>query len=140
MVLWPQLVALLSGGRAAAHEIAPDFWRNLSKEMLTGRQWVDRAVVLTYALITGLIVVGFTVVSEWAGEGFGHLRGIDNWGPWLTLVWTPALTVTLVWWTRRFAPAAAGSGIPQVIRALDDELPAAKRAWPCNWKTTCVSR
>ena len=25
---------------------------------------------------------------------------------WLTLAWTPALTVVLLWWTRRFAPAA----------------------------------
>lgn len=110
-------------------DVEPDFWRNLRDELALGRQWVDRAVVLAYAVITGLVVVAFTLVSEYAGEAFDHLRGAGAWGPTLTLLWTPALTVALVWWTRRFAPAAAGSGIPQVIRALDDELPAAKRSW-----------
>jgi hypothetical protein len=34
----------------------------------------------------------------------------------------------LLWWTRRFVPGALGSGIPQVVRALDDDLqPAAQR-------------
>jgi H+/Cl- antiporter ClcA len=121
--------ALLRKGRNAANDIAPDFWLNLRNELLTGRQWLDRAVVLTYAVITGLVVVGFTMLSELAGEGFAHLRGIGTWGPALTLLWTPALTVALLWWTRRFAPAAAGSGIPQVILALDDDLPKSQRAW-----------
>jgi hypothetical protein len=41
----------------------------------------------------------------------------------------PALTVALLWWTRRFVPGALGSGIPQVVRALDDDLPPSQRAW-----------
>jgi H+/Cl- antiporter ClcA len=31
--------------------------------------------------------------------------------------------VALLWWTRRFVPGALGSGIPQVVRALDDDPP-----------------
>jgi H+/Cl- antiporter ClcA len=110
-------------------DVEPDFWRNLRGELAFGRQWVDRAVVLTYAVVTGLVVVVFTLVSERASEAFMHLRGAGAWGPGLTLLWTPALTMALVWWTRRFAPAASGSGIPQVMRALDDDLPAAQRSW-----------
>jgi H+/Cl- antiporter ClcA len=101
----------------------PDFWRNLRHELATGRQWVDRAVVLAYAVATGLTVVGFTLLSEAAIERFEHARGGDgplgDWGRWLALAWTPALTVAVLWVTRRVVPAAMGSGIPQVIAALD---------------------
>jgi H+/Cl- antiporter ClcA len=34
----------------------------------------------------------------------------------------PLLTVALLWWTRRFVPGALGSGIPQVMLALDDDI------------------
>ncbi|HWS75879.1 MAG TPA: chloride channel protein, partial [Quisquiliibacterium sp.] len=64
-----------------------------------------------------------------ASEGFSRLRGMGEHGVWLTLAWTPALTVALLWWTRRFVPAAAGSGVPQVIVALDDDTPEQRREW-----------
>jgi H+/Cl- antiporter ClcA len=107
----------------------PDFWRNLRAELVSGTQWVDRAVVLAYAAVTGLVVVGFTLLAEASSEGFERLRHSGEFGPSLTLVWTPALTVALLWWTRRFVPAALGSGIPQVVRALDDETPETQRRW-----------
>jgi H+/Cl- antiporter ClcA len=110
---------------------APDFWRNLRQELVTGRQWVDRAVVLAYAVATGLVVVGFTLLSEAASEAFVHGRGADgpfgHWGMWLALAWTPALTVAVLWVTRRLAPAALGSGIPQVVAALDDGVDEQRR-------------
>ena len=34
--------AWLRGGWRAAHDIDPEFWRNLQRELLAGRQWVDR--------------------------------------------------------------------------------------------------
>ncbi len=114
----------------------PDFWHNLRRELLAGRHWADRAVVLVYAAATGLLVVGFTLLAEAASEAFAHLRQLDpapgllpRWplGAWLTLVWTPLVTVAVVAWTRRVVPGAAGSGIPQVMVALDDALPAARR-------------
>ena len=39
----------------------------------------------------------------------------------------PALTVASLWLTRRFAPGAAGSGIPQVMTALDPGLDGDER-------------
>ncbi len=45
------------------------------------------------------------------------------------LLWTPLLTVAVLAWTRRFVPAALGSGIPQVVRAVDDELTPGQRRW-----------
>ena len=106
---------------------SPDFWRNVRNEMAAGRQWRDRAVVLAYAAITGLVVVGFTLLAEAAGAGFEAVHRVAIVGPWLPLLWTPAITVAVLWWTRRFAPGAQGSGVPQVVAALDDRLPAEQR-------------
>jgi H+/Cl- antiporter ClcA len=71
----------------------PDFWSNLRAELAAGRAWVDRAVVLAYAALTGGVVVGFTMLAETASHGFEQVRGLGALGPWLTLLWTPALTV-----------------------------------------------
>jgi len=109
-------------------ELQNDFWRNLRSEVAAGRSWRDRAVVLAYAVITGLVVVGFTMLSEAASDGFARLVRIDGIGPWLPLVWTPALAVVLLWWTRAFAPGAQGSGIPQVMAALDERVPPGERS------------
>jgi H+/Cl- antiporter ClcA len=105
----------------------PDFWRNLRVELAGGRHWVNRAVVLAYAAATGLIVVGFTLLADAASDGFAHVRQLGAWGFWLPVVWTPALTVAILWWTRRFVPGALGSGVPQVVLALDDDTPPARR-------------
>ncbi|MDC6167855.1 chloride channel protein [Paucibacter sp. XJ19-41] len=109
-------------------DVEPDFWRNLRLELAGGRQWVDRAVVLAYAVATGLVVVGFTLLAEAASEGFEALRSSHAWAAPAMLIWTPALTVAVLWWTRRFVPGALGSGIPQVVRALDDELAPEQRS------------
>ena len=119
----------LHGGWRAAHDIEPEFWRNLQRELLAGRQWLDRAVVLAFAAATGAIVVAFTLLAEAAIHGFRLIEGWGDHGRYLPLLWTPALTVALLWWARRYVPGALGSGIPQVVRALDDDLPPAQSAW-----------
>lgn len=98
----------------------PDFFQNLQDELSDGRGWLDRSIVLAYAVAAGLCVVIFTLMSETAFEWFMHLHAQS---PWVVLIWTPALTAFIVWATRRFAPGAAGSGIPQVMTALDPHLP-----------------
>ena len=98
----------------------PDFFQNLQDELSDGRGWLDRSIVLAYAVAAGLCVVIFTLMSETAFEWFVHLHAQS---PWVVLVWTPALTAFIVWATRRYAPGAAGSGIPQVMTALDPHLP-----------------
>lgn len=111
----------------AAHGDEPDFWRNLRDEVAASEQWRDRAVVLAYAVITGLVVVGFTLLAEGASHAFDQLRGLHPLAPWAALLWTPLLTVAVLWWTRRYVPGALGSGIPAVVRALDDTLAPAQR-------------
>ncbi|HEV6965302.1 chloride channel protein [Roseateles sp.] len=79
------------------------------------RIWAARALVLTFAVLAGLSVVSFTWLCDQAFLGFERL---SQQAAWLPLLWTPACLATLVWLTRRIAPGAAGSGIPQVMAAL----------------------
>lgn len=98
----------------------PDFFVNVQNELSDLRAWVDRGIVLGYAVLAGLSVVLFTMLSEWAFEWFQH--GYAQ-APWAVLLWTPLLTATIVWLTRTLAPGAAGSGIPQVMAAQAPTLP-----------------
>lgn len=121
--------AWLRGGWRAAHDIDPEFWRNLQRELLAGRQWLDRSIVLAYAAATGAIVVAFTLLAEAAIHGFRQVEGWGDHGRYFTLLWTPALTVVLLWWTRRYVPGAGGSGIPQVVLSLEKDLPPSQSIW-----------
>ena len=107
----------------------PSFWARLRAELRPGRQWLDRAVVLSFAGAAGALVVAFTYLAEAGAHAFAWLCAATPLGPWVALAWTPLATVALLAWTRRFAPGCAGSGIPQVVRALDDDLQPSQRAW-----------
>jgi len=107
---------------------SPSPWHRVREEIVGGRQWLDRAVVLVYAIATGLIVVGFTLLAEAASTAFEWLTRSGTAGRWAPLVWTPALTVALLWLTRRFAAGAGGSGIPHVVAALEFEMPEGARS------------
>lgn len=103
----------------------PDFFQNLRDEFGGGRQWLDRVVVIAYAVLAGLAVVGFTLLAEAA---FGLYQSARQAAWWAPLLWTPALTALIVWAVRRWAPGAAGSGVPQVLSALAPEMPLAHRS------------
>jgi H+/Cl- antiporter ClcA len=102
----------------------PDFFLRLQHELSDGRTWLERGVVLAYAAAAGLCVVLFTLMTHAASQWFGRLHATV---PWAVLLWTPALTAFVVWATRRWFPGAAGSGIPQVMAALDPALPPEAR-------------
>lgn len=71
------------------------------------------------ALIGGAVIVGLVALAfaEFA-DGAGHMfEGAVARYPYAPLVVTPLGFALIVWITRRFAPMAAGSGIPQVIAA-----------------------
>jgi len=111
--------------RPLSHEHhEPDFISAVREDLSDWRQWLSRAVVLAFAIAAGLAVVLFTWVSDQAISAFAAMR---SWSPWAPLIWTPCCTAALVWVTRRFAPGAAGSGIPQVMAALSTRVPASQR-------------
>jgi H+/Cl- antiporter ClcA len=99
---------------------APD----LRRELGDWRLWTVRAVVIALAGAAGLTVVGFSWLADMAYGRFAALRSLAWWSP---LIWTPACTAFVVWCTRRFAPGAAGSGIPQVMATLDTSVGEAER-------------
>jgi H+/Cl- antiporter ClcA len=102
----------------------PDFLEHLRAELRGGRMWLDRAIVLGYAIAAGLFVVGFTFASDWV---FGQFHRFYRAWPWAVLLTTPLITAGIVWATLRFFPGAGGSGIPQIKAALHPALPEERR-------------
>jgi H+/Cl- antiporter ClcA len=103
----------------------PDVVAAMRGDLADWRQWLARLVVLAYAAAAGLSVVAFTRLCDLAQRGFASVLALH---PLTPLLWTTACTAGVVWLTRRFAPGAAGSGIPQVMATLDPALPAAGRS------------
>ncbi len=100
------------------------FLVTLKREFLNWRLWASRAIVLGYAALAGLTIVGLTKLSELAFNYFLHYQN-QHW--WFPVIWTPLLTILIVFLTRKLVPGAAGSGIPQVIAALDPQCPPEQR-------------
>ncbi|MGD9812253.1 MAG: chloride channel protein [Sphingobium sp.] len=73
-----------------------------------------RLALMGGAVIVGLAALVFAHVADLAGHAFRRM--IDVW-PYAPLLLTPLGFALIVWITRQYAPAAAGSGIPQVIAA-----------------------
>jgi len=96
----------------------PHIGRSLKQELSDWRRWLGRALVLAFAAIAGLTVVAFTWLTEQALGAFHALQAAYWWAP---LLWTPLCTVVIVIITRRWFAGIAGSGIPQVIAALEPE-------------------
>ena len=102
------------------HQHEPDILRNLRAELVDWRPWLDRAIVLAAAAAAGLLVVGFTLLTNQALRLFGLLW---THAPWALFVSGPLCVVAIVWITQRWLPGAGGSGIPQVMAALDTATP-----------------
>ncbi|MEG3093207.1 chloride channel protein [Sphingomonas sp. PB1R3] len=76
-----------------------------------------RVAILIGAVAIGLAATVFAKAADLAGEAFGGFAAHYRYAP---LILTPVLFAVLVWITRRFAPLARGSGIPQVMAAQAD--------------------
>lgn len=105
------------------------------REFSDWRLWLARAIVIAVAVAAGLTVVAFTWLTERALELFFTLRAAWWWGP---LIWTPVSTGTIVWLTRRYVQGAAGSGIPQVMAALDPAVDSSTRGLFVSMKLTAA--
>lgn len=73
-----------------------------------------RAATLLGAVLIGLAALAFATISDQAQKLFA--LGTARLG-WAQLIITPAGFMLLLYLTRRYAPEARGSGIPQVIAA-----------------------
>nr|WP_306228983.1 chloride channel protein [Aurantimonas sp. CSK15Z-1] len=87
----------------------------LSKHAREAGIVVRRRVATTSgAVLLGLVALGFAWLADRAQ---GLFEAIVAAAPLVPLVLTPLVYGLVVWSTRHWAPAAAGSGIPQVIVA-----------------------
>jgi len=84
-------------------------WLQLRAALRTGR-------VVAVAVLAGLVAALFARLCDAAMETHQHWYAK---APWLTLALLPIGLTLAAWLTRRFAPEAAGSGIPQVIAAAE---------------------
>jgi H+/Cl- antiporter ClcA len=108
----------------AALRDQPDVTAALRGELADWRQWLARLVVLGHAALAGLAVVAFNRLCDVAAHGFSAVRALHPLAP---LLWTPVATAAVAWATRRGCPGAAGSGIPQVMAALQLGGPRRRR-------------
>jgi len=106
------------------HDPQHDVRSALRREIISPEVWHTRIVVVGMAAVAGLVVVGFTWLAETAFFAFIGLSRVAWWAP---LLWTPLCCAAITWATRRYAPGARGSGIPQVVAALDPALSGGRR-------------
>lgn len=102
----------------------PHILHAIRKDFADRREWIARCIVLAYAALAGTTVVLFTWLSDRALHAFMLLQA---WEPVAPFIVTPVMCALIVWITRKFFPGAAGSGIPQVIAALNPGVPSAQR-------------
>lgn len=81
---------------------------------LSRRVWAKRMIFLCGAVLIGLAAVGFAELADKSQDAY---YWILHSYPWLPLILTPLGFAVLGYITARWFPAAAGSGIPQVIAA-----------------------
>ena len=104
-------------------------------ELYDWRLWSGRAIVMAFAALAGLTVVSFTWLTAQAFGFFEHFQRSYWWAP---LFWTPLCTAAIVWLMRRYAMGAAGSGIPQVMAAIDASVTSSNRHLFVSLKLTAA--
>ena len=82
-----------------------------------------RLATVVGAVLLSLVAIAFAAAGERAQDAFVALQ--HRWH-WLPLVLTPATFMAVAWATRRWMPAAGGSGIPQVMAAARHPVRAAR--------------
>ena len=87
-----------------------------------GPVWQRRTATTLGAVLIGLVALGFAGAADIAQDGFSWL--IARW-PLLPLALTPAAYALIAYVTRKLAPEARSSGIPQVIAATHNPDSAA---------------
>lgn len=83
----------------------------------------DHIVYTVAALITGFVAVGYAQLFHFAEQ---LSAAIFTTNPYYMLAVSPICFVASTWLVIRYAPGAAGSGIPQVMAAVQDVDPKKK--------------
>ncbi|HEY0180520.1 MAG TPA: chloride channel protein, partial [Dokdonella sp.] len=86
--------------------------------LLAPSQWRRRIALWSGGVLVGVAAIVFARASDLAYAGFERLLALS---PWLPLLVTPLMFATLAWATQGALRATRGSGIPQVLAALEIE-------------------
>jgi H+/Cl- antiporter ClcA len=78
--------------------------------------WRRRTAIFGGAILVGVVAILFAKAADSASDLF-TVTVARLW--WLPLIVTPLGYAAIAWLTTRLAPAAGGSGIPQIIAAKD---------------------
>lgn len=105
-----------SGGRRRAAPSPGRQRRNRLIAQLSLRRFYRTALIIAVAVICGLAAALFARLCDAAMLAHAKLYATARWP---TLLLLPVGFGLATWLTRRFAPEAAGSGIPQVIAAAE---------------------
>ncbi len=97
-------------------EKAPQSRRALQRRLRVRKTW-RMAVIIGVAILGGVAAAGFARLCDGAMHLHGRLYAL---APLASLILLPAGMAAATWLTARFAPEAAGSGIPQVIAAAEE--------------------
>ena len=97
--------------------------RDRARLLLRARRTWRTALLVSVAVLAGLVAALFARLCDAAMALHARAEALS---PWTTLLMLPLGFAGVAWLTRRFAPEAAGSGIPQVIAA-------AERRWHGRW-------
>ena len=90
----------------------------LGHEFFAPHQWQRRAALWIGGVVVGLAAIVFARASD---EAFVLFRKVVAFSPWLPLALTPAVFALLSWLTEGVLKPTRGSGIPQVIAAIEVE-------------------
>ncbi len=90
----------------------------LGHEFFAPAQWKRRVALWSGGILAGLAAIIFARASDLA---YAEFRRVVEFSLWLPLLLTPAVFTLLAWLTQGPLRATRGSGIPQVIAALDVE-------------------
>lgn len=90
--------------------------RSLRRILLSPLAWRMRLALLLGALLVGVVSSAFGILSQYANGLFFQVAQTDPWAP---ILLTPVGLVLVVWLSRRFFPGSEGSGINQIIAALE---------------------
>ncbi len=101
----------------------PPFRRRL-RPLLSSDGWRRRAALWGGAVAVALVAIVFAKASDAAFQLFQRIVAHSLW--WALLL-TPGIFALLAWLTSGALRPTRGSGIPQVIAALDDPDPAFRR-------------
>ncbi len=91
----------------------------------------DHTALLAGAVMVSLVSIGFAKLADWSIK-LNHFLWHHT--PWLVLIALPFGLVMLRQATKRFAPMAGGSGIPQTIAALMVNKPNQRSDSLLNWR------